>query len=188
MIAANILHANQLLILAAIYQGITPLLQWQFQTWKMLHCMKLFSMLFIWSYDICCFVAKYLLVGIKFQCLQGIFKSHYITFNKVSSKECVPEIKRYICIIKERYQTRYSMLPFFVYPSVLLLSWYSPSCSTSMHLLGMMCILRTQSHYNYWGFHSQFHSPSQGYVWWICSDIWMNWHQHHKGTHNGYLL
>ena len=99
-IAADVLYANQIPILATISRGVhygmfAPLPNMKVKT------LETAILAVIQSYALCGFVVQHLLVDIQFQCLQHAFKDHQVTVNGVSSKEHVPEIERFIQVIKE---------------------------------------------------------------------------------------
>ena len=67
------------------------------------------------------FIMKFIMVDIQFKGLKDHFKEFQANMNIVSKKEHVPEIKRFIRVIKERARAYFSMIPFIKVPKKMVL-------------------------------------------------------------------
>ena len=118
-IAADVLHANQILFFSLILRCI------HFGTISVLLFTKVNDLErallgVIHSYSLCGFIVKYVLVDIQFECLKSRMSQHNVLVNVVSCDEHVPKIERCIWGIKERYPASIAMLFFNQFPRCLI--------------------------------------------------------------------
>lgn len=119
-IAADVMHVNQIPILATISRGV------HYGTSTTLPTMKLDDLEealigVMKAYALRGFIVKFIMVDIQFKGLKDRFKKFQANMNVVSKKEHVPEIKRFIRVIKERARAYFAMIPFIKVPKKMVL-------------------------------------------------------------------
>ena len=119
-IAADVMHVNQIPILAMISCGI------HYGTLTTLPAMKLDDLEealigVMRAYALQSFTVRFIMVDIQFKGLKDRFEDLQTRMNVVSKKEHVPEIKRFIRVIKERARAYFTMIPFMKVPKKMVL-------------------------------------------------------------------